>query len=199
MREFTTIFCHYREFTMNLLGVLWFTMDFREITRNSLALNSLPVSWIYVEFTWWLANEQWIQYLYHEFAMNSRLNYDFTFCSTNLLYFRENAINSLSFRYITLNSLLFREFTIFLANLLWIQCLVHKFTIFYAYHKFIIYFANSKWIHYLFCEFTIYFATQLWFYFLFDEYAIYFAKIKWLHYLSRYNTMNSLSVRRIHY
>ena len=58
------------EFTMNLLGFLWFTMDFREIT-----INSVPGPWIHyllrlytMNSPSFFATQLWFYFLFHEFA-----------------------------------------------------------------------------------------------------------------------------------
>ena len=121
------------ESTMNLLGVLWFTMNFREITMNSLFFSR-----VYYEFTFLSTNSL----SFRENAMNilyfSLFHNGFTVCFAN----------SLSFSWIHYG------LTIFHANLLWIHSLSRIDVVF---HEFTIssLIAKLLWIHRLFHDFTM--------------------------------------------
>ena len=153
------------ELAMNLLGVLWLTIDFREITMNSLfsrkfTMNSVSSPWIH-----YLLRLPWIHYLFCELKMNSlsfsRIHY--LFCDSTMIsffvpriryIFNENAMNSLF-------PLLHYEYTICFANSLSISR-IHfffgKFTVnllsflqfILNFHEFTIYWTNSLWMLYQF-------------------------------------------------
>ena len=109
------------EFTMNLLGILLFTMDFCEVTMNSLFFSR-----IYYEFTDF-PNSLWFQFVFRIHTLN--------LLSIKRIHF-EFSMNSLGVSLISYEFTLFLEFTM---NLLSISR---------SYQEFTFCFANSLWIHY---------------------------------------------------
>ena len=135
---------------------------FRDFTMNSLSISRF----------------------YYKFTIESRIHYEFSFCSANSLYI----------------TLIYHEITFVFAKSLSISRNNDEFTIFFANSLWIHYrFANSLWIQFRFRKFTIYNANLPWNQFRFCDSTVNWLSVPEIHYLLRLYKMKSPSISRIHY
>ena len=163
--SFSRIHYLYREFTMNSLSIS--RIDFTYIhLANHLVLriftiNSLSISWFHYKFT-----------------IESRIRYEFTFCSANSLYITL-IYHKITFVYENSPSMLRLNYALTF-------CSRNSLPFTLIYNEFTIYFAIQLWIYFHFHEFAIYSANSLWIYYQ-SRLTVYFAKIPWINNLFRYN------------